>query len=339
MGVIGAHSRPIMPKIDPAQYGLVADIGGTHARFAVADLGEGAIREPKTFAVADYGDVTKAVRAFLDQEGVTAAPEALVFAVAGPVENGHIHFTNSGWQFSEKELRAKLGVKRARLVNDFEAQARAVPVLKPATLVQIGGPGTFDAKADGTIALVGPGTGLGVGGLVRKDGARIALVGEGGHASFAPHDEAEIQILEVLMKRFGHVSAERLLCGPGIVNLYEAMDEIAGEAGKATAPEDITARAKSDPQSFEAQVFARFCAMLGSVAGDVALVMGARQGVLIAGGILPNAVEILRQSEFRERFEDKGRFQDYMRAIPTLLIVEPHAGLLGAAAILRDQAA
>jgi len=312
-------------------YGLVADIGGTHARFAVAALeGEGAIREPRTFAVADHKNVDDAAREFLSTEGLAHPPEALVFAVAGPVTGGRIHFTNSGWAFSEGELRKTLGVKRARLVNDFEAQARAVAVLKPAALLRIGGPEAFDPRADGTIALVGPGTGLGVGGLARKGGASIALVSEGGHAGFAPVDETDVTILEALRKKFDRVSAERLLSGPGLANLFEAM------SGKTPpAPEEITARAKSDPKSFEGQVFARFCAILGSVAGDVALVMGARSGVVLAGGILPNAVELLQASDFRARFEDKGRFADYLRAIPTRLIVEPHAGLIGAASILQ----
>ncbi|HEY2070171.1 MAG TPA: glucokinase [Rhizomicrobium sp.] len=309
---------------------LVADIGGTHCRFALAKPGSTSISEPKSFAVADYPGVVEAARDFLGGETV----EALVFAVAGPVENGRIHFTNSGWSFSESELREKLGVKRAQLVNDFAAQARAVAVLPSTSLVHVGGPANFDAKADGTIALIGPGTGLGVGGLVREGKASIALVGEGGHANFAPGDDAEIAILGALMKRFGHVSRERLLSGPGLANLFEAMSD-----GKpAPAPEDITARAKSEPESFEAKVFARFCAILGSAAGDVALTMGARAGVLLAGGILPNAVDILKVSDFRKRFEAKGRFKDYLAKISTLLIVEPHAGLIGAANILREEA-
>ncbi|HEX3675044.1 MAG TPA: glucokinase [Rhizomicrobium sp.] len=330
-----------MPKTTPEHCGLVADIGGTHCRFALAglDTRAGTIREPQNFAVADYKGVVAAAKAFLKGEGLKTPPEALVFAVAGPVENGRIHFTNSGWSFSESELRRKLGVKRARLVNDFEAQARAVAVLDPAALVHIGGPKAFDAKADGAIALVGPGTGLGVGGLTREGGVSIALVCEGGHASFAPSDKLEIAILELLARRFGHVSNERLLSGPGLANLFGAMAKIEGVRRKTPAPEQITQAALADPKSFEARVFARFCAILGSVAGDVALTMGARAGVLIAGGILPSAVEALRGSEFRARFEAKGRFADYLKAISTRLIVEPHVGLVGAATILRDQAA
>ncbi|HTQ14555.1 MAG TPA: glucokinase [Rhizomicrobium sp.] len=312
-------------------FGLVADIGGTHARFARVDAG-GRPGEAQSFPVADYPNVFEAARAYLGRD----EPEALVFAVAGPVTEGRIHFTNSGWVFSEGELREQLGVRHARLINDFEAQARAVAHLPAQALVHLGSPRDFDARQDGTMALVGPGTGLGVGGLVRAGKSEIALVTEGGHASLAPLDEAEVAILEVLMKRFGHVSAERVLSGPGLVNLYEAMSETESMIRTPPEPSTITEKARRDPASFEGRVFARFCAMLGSVAGDVALTMGARSGVLIAGGILPDMVELFQASDFRKRFEAKGRFADYMKAIPTLLIVEPNAGLIGAGAVLAS---
>jgi glucokinase len=323
---------------DLKRYGLAADIGGTHTRFATVDLArpDAPIGEPETFAVKDYAGVVEAVRAYLAGSGLKSRPEALVFAVAGPVRDGRIHFTNSGWAFSEEELRDKLGVQRAKLINDFEAQARAVPLLAPASLIDVGPAHNFDAKADGTIALIGPGTGLGVGGFVRAGKAGLPLVTEGGHVSLAPGDELEIEILKFLMRRFGRVSAERVLCGPGLVNLHDAMAQIEGIAREDVTPEEITAHAKSDPKSFSARVFMRFCAILGAVAGDFALAFGARQGVLIAGGILPDAVDVFLASPFRARFEAKGRFTDYVSAIPTLLIVEPRAGLIGAASLLRD---
>ncbi|MGH6871965.1 MAG: glucokinase [Rhizomicrobium sp.] len=318
-----------MPASRP-QSGLVADIGGTHARFAAVDP-DGRLATPESLPVADYPGVVEAARAYLGDN----RPEALVFAVAGPVTDGRIHFTNSGWAFSEAELRDKLGVRHARLINDFEAQARGVAHLPAASLLHLGGPSEFDARADGTIALVGPGTGLGVGGLARAGQCEIALVTEGGHASLAPADEEEVAILKVLMKRFGHVSAERVLSGPGLVNLFEAMSEVESTIRTPPEPATITEKAKREPASFEGRVFARFCAMLGSVAGDVALVTGARKGVLIAGGILPDAADTLRASDFRKRFEAKGRFAGYLRAIPTLLILEPNAGLIGAASVLE----
>jgi glucokinase len=198
------------------------------------------------------------------------------------------------------------------------------------------GPGFDPARDDGTVAVIGPGTGLGMAGLVRGHGAAIPLVTEGGHASYAPGDDDEVEILRRLRRKFPHVSRERILSGPGLLNLYAAMAEIDGVLPAFTTPEAITAAAKSMPSSFEAKVFARFCAILGAVAGDVALTMGARNGVLIAGGILPDAIDAFLASNFRARFDDKGRFSPYMRAIPTALIVQPQAGLIGSAAILLD---
>jgi len=322
-------------------YGLVADIGGTHVRFATVDprAQNPGVAAVTTYPTKDHSDIAAAARTYLKEQKLDTPPKSLVFAVAGPVVNGEIRLTNAGWDISEKDLRDKLGTENARLVNDFEALAMAVPALANAnSLTPIGDAPKFDALRDGTIAIIGPGTGLGVGGAVRKDGKSIALVAEGGHSAFAPTDETEIEILKILMGKFGRVSNERLLSGPGIFNLYQAMAQIEGRAAGDTAPEDITRLAREKPDSFEAKVFARFCAILGSVAGDVALIMGARNGVLIGGGILPDAAGIFANSEFRARFEAKARFTDYMKAIPTLLIMEPHAGLIGAAAILLSEA-
>jgi glucokinase len=317
-------------------FGLVADIGGTNVRFATVGLPseKPAIAAPRIVSTREHPDIVAAAKAYLRDAGFDRAPAGLVFAVAGPIANNAIHLTNAGWSISAEELRKGLGTPRMRLVNDFEALAQAVPHLRDADLIALGPSPVFDPRRDGTIAIVGPGTGLGVAGLVNAGNAHIALVTEGGHASFAPTDELEIEIVEILMRIFGRVSSERLLSGPGLLNLYQAMGEIAGRALDESTPEAITEMARSDPSSFEAKVFARFCGMLGSVAGDVALIMGARQGALIAGGILPDAANLLAASEFRKRFEDKARFRDYMRAIPTALIVQPHAGLIGAAAIL-----
>jgi glucokinase len=322
-------------------YGLIADIGGTHVRFTTADPKTGApdIASLKIYATKDHSDIAAAARSYLAARKIGAPPRAIVFAVAGPVAHGEITLTNAGWHIRESDLRADLKTQNAHLVNDFEALAMAVPALaKNGGLKPMGGP-SFDATKDGTIAIVGPGTGLGVGGAVRKNGESIALVTEGGHAAFAPSDDTEIKVLEFLAKKFGRVSNERLLSGPGIFNLYSALSEIEGKQAADMTPEAITKTAREKPDSFEAKVFARFCAILGAVAGDVALTMGARNGVLIGGGILQDTAEILVKSDFRKRFEEKARFTDYMKGIPTLLIVDPHAGLIGAGAILaRDTA-
>jgi glucokinase len=209
-----------------------------------------------------------------------------------------------------------------------------VPEFEARDLKQIG-PLPFLNRRTGTMAIVGPGTGLGVGGLVRSNDAMLPLVTEGGHANFAPTDDLESDVAKILRKKFGRVSNERIISGPGLQNLYAAMAQIEGRPAQDVASEKITGTAREKPDSFEAKVFGRFCAILGSVAGDYALGMGARGGVLIAGGILPDAVDFFVASDFRKRFEDKGRFADYMKAIPTALIVDERAGLRGAAAILR----
>jgi len=323
---------------EPKSFGLVGDIGGTNARFAAVDIDsrEPAILSVRTLSTPDHPDIVAAARAYLHGVGLRARPGALVFAVAGPVENNEIHLTNAGWRISGKELQAGLGARFALVVNDFEAIAQAVPNLQHADLCAIGSSPPFDLGGEGTIAILGPGTGLGVGGLIRKDGARVALVTEGGHGGFSPTDEMEMRILAILQRKFGRVSAERILSGPGLLNLHGALAEIEGRARGESTPENITQIARDDPQSFEARVFAHFCEILGSVAGDVALVMGARQGVLIAGGILPDMATLFARSGFRRRFEDKARFAGYMRAIPTSLILDPHAGLIGAASILQS---
>ncbi|HEX3809889.1 MAG TPA: glucokinase [Rhizomicrobium sp.] len=319
-------------------YGLIADIGGTHVRFATADPKTGVpdIASLQITGTKDHSDIAAAAQAYLSVRKLNQPPRAIVFAVAGPVTNGEITLTNAGWHIRESDLRADFKTHKAHLVNDFEALAMAVPVLAGnGSLKSLGGP-AFDATRNGAIAIVGPGTGLGVGGAIHKDGEHIALVTEGGHAAFAPTDDLEIEILKFLTKEFGRVSNERLLSGPGIFNLYTAMCAAEGKQAADVTPEEITKTAREKPDSFEAKVFARFCAILGSVAGDVALMLGARGGVLIGGGILPDAAEIFAKSEFRARFEAKARFTDYMKAIPTVLIMDTHAGLVGAGAILAD---
>jgi glucokinase len=316
--------------------GLVADIGGTNVRFALTDVDAArpSFDNEKKYPTKAHSDIAAAAKAYLDDLKFTGDIAGLVFGVAGPVQHGAIHLTNAGWTISEDNLRQKLKIPFARVLNDFETLAEAVPEFQAQDMVQIG-PLPFLNRRTGTMAIVGPGTGLGVGGLIRSNDAMLPLVTEGGHANFAPVDDLEIEVLRILTKKFGRVSNERIVSGPGLQNLHAAMSEIEGRKPREMAPEDITGTARAKPDSFEAKVFGRFCAILGSASGNYALGMGARGGVLIAGGILPDAVDFFLASDFRKRFEDKGRFADYMKAIPTALIVDDHAGLRGAAAILR----
>jgi glucokinase len=237
-----------------------------------------------------------------------------------------VHFTNLGWSLSESEL-VDHGFAQARLLNDFEALALATQHFEPRDFHAIGGP--RDGEPNSTVAVIGPGTGFGASALVRGGGHSVALAAEGGHATFAPGDDVEREIARLLAQKFGHVSIERILSGPGLKNLHEALNTIEGASSDSQTPSDITQRAvDGDPLS--ARTVARFAAILGSVAGDFALIYGARGALYIAGGIAPTILPLLEKSEFRRRFEAKGRFKSYLASIPTRVILHSHAAFLGA---------
>ncbi|MEI9932255.1 MAG: glucokinase [Rhizomicrobium sp.] len=318
------------------RYALVADAGGTNIRFALVDLDDTAgviLRAPRKCVSRNFAGVEDAVRSYLTDQGQKAPPSLAVFSVAGPVRDNAINMTNLGWNFSGEKLSAASNIAQVRLINDYEAIARSVPRLSKDDLREIGP--RIDAKQGDheTVAIVGPGTGLGVGGYVRSKTEMIPLVSEGGHAGFSPADDVEIAVLQYLRGKFGHVSNERMLSGPGLVNLHEALSAVEGAAFEHLGPHDITAQALANPNAHCGRVLSRFCAILGAVAGDVALIFGARDGVMLAGGILPAVADFLEQSDFRAGFEAKGRFENYMKAIPTRLIVNDNAGLLGAATL------
>jgi len=310
---------------------LVGDVGGTNARFAIARMAEGrlTLEHHESFRGADHPTFLGGVKAFID--GCEVKPSGGIIAVAGPVTDGEIDLTNSPWRVSEAELQT-LGLNPVRLINDFEALAWGAPVVPAEELASLGGPGEGDPGS--AIAVLGPGTGFGVSALVRDGrGGEMAMPSEGGHACFAPGDPVEDEILRILRRRYDRVSIERLICGPGLLNMHRALAEIDGRETHIDDPAQITAEALADPRSACGATLARFCAILGAVAGDIALTTGARGGVYIAGGIAPRILPFLQASPFRERFERKGRFMDYMKAIPTQVILHKHAALLGAARV------
>ncbi len=310
---------------------LVGDVGGTNARFAIAHMvnGRPTLEHHESFPAERYPTFLEGVKAFID--GCEVKPTGGVIAVAGPVTDGEIDLTNSPWRVSEAELQT-LGLNPVRLINDFEALAWGAPVVPDAELASLGGPAEGDDKA--AIAVLGPGTGFGVSALARDGrGGEIAMPSEGGHACFAPGDPIEDEILRILRRRYERVSIERLICGPGLLNMHRALAEIDGRESHIDDPALITAEALSDPRGHCGATLARFCAILGAAAGDIALTTGARGGVYIAGGIAPRILPFLKASPFRERFERKGRFKDYMAAIPTKVILHKHAALLGAARV------
>lgn len=318
---------------------LLADIGGTHARFALADasadspLAADTIRK---YPVTAFPSLADAARRYLQETGAEVANA--VFAVAARVEDGQARMTNHPWVVSHARLCAQLRLEHALLVNDFAAQAMAIPLLRAGDFAVLGG-ARWDpeqARDDSIQAVLGPGTGLGVGALVSRGGDLYPIDTEGGHVSFAPGTPEELAILDRLSAHFGRVSNERLVCGPGLVNIHRALSEIAGEDPGPMAPPDVTAGARAgDPRCMRAVDV--FCAVFGAIAGDLVLTLGAWAGVFLTGGMVPAMLDELQHSGFRQRFEHKGRFSPTMARVPTVAVLHPEPGLLGAAAIARSQ--
>ncbi len=311
---------------------LVGDIGGTNARFALATA-DGRIYAERVLAVADYPDIVAAITTYLRQ-CPKPPPTQAALAMAMPILGDQVRMTNNErWSFSIEATRRALGLERLLLLNDFTALALAVPQL-PAAGVRPVGRGV--AVAGEAIGLLGPGTGLGVSGLVWAQDHWIPLRGEGGHATFAPLNELEWEIARRLEQRYGHVSWERLLSGPGLVNLYRILAELAAASPRELAPAQITARALTGECPLCLQAVEVFCAALGTAAGNLAVTLGALGGVYIGGGIVPRLGAWFERSAFRARFEAKGRFSAYLAGIPTYVITATHAALRGAAVALAD---
>lgn len=307
---------------------LLGDIGGTTVRLALQRDGKPP-SPAESLACADFASLEQALDAFLARRG-GEAPSAAILAVAAVPGGDRIALTNNAWAFSANALRQRYGWARLDIVNDFAALARAIPRLGRADIRAIGG---GKAVTGEPVAVIGPGTGLGVAGLVPCRGQPILISGEGGHATLAPANERESEIVAVLRRRFGHASAERAVSGPGLVNLLAAICELEGTEAPAATPAGIARRALDGSSPFCAEALGLFCAMLGTVAADVALTLGARGGVYIGGGIVPKLGDFFPRSPFRQRFEAKGRFSDYLKAIPTFVIRRENAALLGLAAL------
>jgi len=320
---------------------LLGDIGGTNARFAW-QAGDGApLQDIAALATADHASVGAAITHYLAATGRSAPPWCAI-GIANPITGDRVQMTNSHWSFSIAALQAELGFERLLVINDFTALALALPDLQPSDLRQLGGGA---AVPDSAIALVGPGTGLGVSGLLpgARPGAWVPLQGEGGHVTLAAANDREEAVLGVLRERFGHASAERAVSGMGLEALHAALTTLDAPASApaalpavATLPAaEITARALAGSDARCAEAVALFCGFLGSVAGNLALTLGARGGVYIGGGIVPRLGALFEGSAFRERFEAKGRFRAYLAQIPVFVIhanVSP--ALLGAARAL-----
>jgi glucokinase len=311
---------------------LLGDIGATNARFALVDAA-GKIERVRVLAADEYPGLAAAIAAYLAEDGI-ATPEAAALAVASPVTGDEVTLTNHPWSFSISGLKRQLRMKRLVVINDFTANALAVPRLRPEDRQAVGGGSPVEAAP---VGVLGPGTGLGVSGLVPTPAGYVPLASEGGHATLAPADARESAVLDRLRRRFDHVSAERALSGQGLVTLYTTLAEIAGLPAAPFTPAQIADRAIGESEPLVREALAMFCAMLGTVAGDLALTLGARGGVYIAGGIVPRLGARFAESAFRQRFEAKGRMRPYVAAIPTYVVTHPIPAFIGLTALLERE--
>lgn len=310
---------------------VTADIGGTHARFSIASL-EGAsvsLAPQVLLKTAHYSSLQTAWEAFGAQMN-RPLPRAASIAVACPVQSDTLKFTNNPWVIRASALKSQLGLDELLLLNDFAAVGHAVASVDDTSLLHLCGPKTA-LPVEGVISVIGPGTGLGVSQVVRHRSGYEVISTEGGHISFAPFDSLEDKILTHLRQRYLRVSAERILSGPGLANLYAALAAIEHRPANVSDDKTLWDNALSGADTLAAAALERFCLCLGACAGDIALAQGA-SGVVIAGGLGLRIADALAQSGFSQRFVAKGRFESLMSKIPVKLIIHPQPGLLGAAA-------
>lgn len=330
-------SAPAAPASHPRGARLLADVGGTNARFAL-ETGPGRITLIDVLACADYPTLADALRAYLSSPAVSAAGLGPIrhaaIAIANPVVDDYVRMTNHHWEFSIEAMRTGLDFDTLIVVNDFSALASALPHLADSEKVQIGG----GAVRPGTpLGLLGAGTGLGVSGLVPCGKTWTPLCSEGGHVTFSPANEKEVAVLQFAWREFEHVSAERLLSGVGLELIFRALADRAGRAGERLAAAEITRRALADECSLCNEVVDTFCGMLGTVAGNLAVTLGAQGGIYIGGGIVPRLGARFAASPFRRRFEHKGRFVAYLAQVPTYVITAQYPAFVGVSAILDER--
>lgn len=328
---------------------LVGDVGGTNARFALLN-NAGALHATRTLRTDDFSSLSTAISTYLAEQNVQGVAQAAI-AVATPVVGDAVKLTNNHWSFSIEESRREMDLERLHVINDFTALALSVKHLPADELVKVGGGEAVDNHA---IAVIGPGTGLGVSGLVPCGSHWNALQGEGGHVSLGVRTAREFAVYEQLMRKFRHVSAERFLSGPGLVNIVKALRELDGLPPRDFSPAEVTefgmqafaqthggesASVQSDALSSEDQQSCEealhiFCSLLGSCAGNLVLTLGAEGGIYIGGGVVPRLGEFFVQSQFRHEFEAKGRMQGYLEKVPSYVIHSPYPALVGAAQLL-----
>ena len=310
---------------------LVVDIGGTNARFALVTAGSLQPQQEKRVRCADFEGLEQAARRYLQDCGNPVVREAALDVATG-ITGDFVRLTNGPWGFSIEQTRRALGLDRLHVVNDFTALALAVPTLCPEELQQVGGGAAVSATP---IAVIGPGTGLGVSALVPVDKGWIALQGEGGHTAFAPMSARETGVLGRLQQRYDHVSTERVVSGMGLENIYQALCALDGVEARTQGPDKITAAALSNGDAHCVEALEMFCAVLGTAAANLVVTLGARAGCYIGGGIVPRLGDYFARSPFRSRFETKGRFSSYVAAVPTYVILAQTPALRGLATLFH----
>lgn len=315
-----------------AEQVLVGDVGGTNARLALCSLQDGSLSHIKNYSGAEYPSLEAVIRVYLEE--TAAKVSSACIAIACPITGDWVAMTNHTWAFSQSEMQQNLGLTHLSIINDFTAISMAIPALKAEDKIQFGGEA---AQAGKPIAVYGAGTGLGVAHLVHTGEAWMSLPGEGGHVDFAPNSTEEVMVLEALREELGHVSAERLLSGPGLVNIYRGLVLSDERVPEKLQPKDVTERALADEDIDCRRALSLFCVLMGRFGGNLALNLGTFGGVYIAGGIVPRFLEFFKASGFRVAFEDKGRFHSYLESIPVFLITHEQPGLLGSGAYLRQQ--
>ncbi|MDA7591807.1 glucokinase [Pseudomonadales bacterium] len=315
---------------------MIADIGGTNARFwavspqTVAPLWQG------HYLVGEYPNFSDVLDQVLIDLKVDQAlshwPERACFAVACPTDLDRMVFTNSHWNFTRSELVTALGGSRVSVMNDFVAVAHGVAAMKDEAVHQIGG---GRVQLDRPRVVLGAGTGLGVAALIPAGDGYVVVESEGGHADYAPIGDLQIEVKRKLRSQFNRVCVERVVSGPGLVNIASALCALKHRAPRFSTPAEIVAAALEDQDEVALETLDFFCEVAGAVAGNLALTFGAKGGVYIAGGVIPRFTSILLKSGFRSAFEDKGRFRDYLSEIPCFLVTQPDLGLFGAAQFLN----
>ena len=313
---------------------LIGDIGGTNARFALTNHDMEGYHEERILKCADYESSESAISAFLEM-AKAPAPTVICLAAAGPAKEGEVDLTNNHWLLRESSLKKKFDVTHARLLNDFEAIAYSLPTLTASDLITVGLKSAHDLSSPNfNVGAIGPGTGLGAAGLIRRDGYTMPIITEAGHVGFAPETALQTAVWEVLRHRFGRVSDERLISGKGVENIYFALAEIYDEPSVHLEAAEIFEQMNDNAIATES--INLFFEILGQVAGNFALAHGAYDGIYIAGGIVQRYPLLLHQSSFRASFENKGRHRHIMEQIPTLLVQHPQLGLLGASVIAKS---